>query len=674
MLALWKSVMSMQREIVLLERDHSCTQHQGRVLSPSVPAVFATSVLFHDAERSLVVHEGLQACVDKLSNLTQDFLGPKTSQSKREACRATRIQRNGFTGRSLRWFIAAPVFQSIVAPRVLSCAASRCSVQCVLADLRSEPCKLSKSTGCLGDMEAALSPKAGGAYERLQLTPSLEKLRDPSVVSGMSSQSAAEMGETAIICCVLRPRSRRSRKALADSSKSCPSSACATSRWVGAPELGSTRGPPTLTFGWSSCGLQVCGGPIGSEYIISAGDPLVGFILLLLFPFIFGIPIAYVTAELSTTFPQDGGYTVWVLNAFGPFWVFQCGYQAWVSGVIGNAIYPALAVATFTDMYGSIDSSVGEYFVKAAIALALALPNLVGIRIVGRGMAVMSIFVMIPFAVLCIWGMINANDWGAVGEVRLSDIVYDANGEFVSMSGSINIDWSLLINTLFWNFNGAVGMSVFGGEVTNPGYTYPRALLISVLLVALTYLAPLFGATVFNSPQWTPWGEGSFSSIAEDIGGSFLSNWFVLATFCSNAGMYIAELFCDSFQILGMAECGLAPAFLKARNKRFNTPHNAVFASLVIILVLIRFEFDEILGRFSQPDTERPFNVPRRVAVQIVALQIPTGLLIYIAVDVFFTLVPALLVVGVTLAGLLYARWRKFTRAQFRQLATNTEA
>ncbi|ETI52708.1 hypothetical protein F443_04259 [Phytophthora nicotianae P1569] len=41
-----------------------------------------------------------------------------------------------------------------------------------------------------------------------------------------------------------------------------------------------------------------------------------------------------------------------------------------------------------------------------------------------------------------------------------------------------------------------------------------------VLLVALTYLTPLFGATVFKSPHWMTWEEGSFSSIAENIGGS----------------------------------------------------------------------------------------------------------------------------------------------------------
>jgi hypothetical protein len=47
---------------------------------------------------------------------------------------------------------------------------------------------------------------------------------------------------------------------------------------------------------------------------------------------------------------------------------------------------------------------------------------------------------------------------------------------------------------------------------------------------------------------------------------------------------------------------------------------------------------------------------------------VPTGLLVYIAVDVFFTLVPAILVAAFTIIGLVYARWRNFTTAQFREL------
>jgi amino acid transporter len=64
------------------------------------------------------------------------------------------------------------------------------------------------------------------------------------------------------------------------------------------------------------------------------------------------------------------------------------------------------------------------------------------------------------------------------------------------------------------------------------------------------------------------------------------------------------------------------------RNKRFNTPHNAVFASLVVIFVLIKFDFDAILNmtnalsafyqllifaafiklRYTQPELHRPYK------------------------------------------------------------------
>ncbi|ETL38819.1 hypothetical protein L916_09688 [Phytophthora nicotianae] len=62
------------------------------------------------------------------------------------------------------------------------------------------------------------------------------------------------------------------------------------------------------------CYFSVCGGPIGSEPIISAGGPLIGLILLLVFPVILGLPIAYVTAELSTAYPEDGKSRITVLG------------------------------------------------------------------------------------------------------------------------------------------------------------------------------------------------------------------------------------------------------------------------------------------------------------------------------------------------------------------------
>ena len=58
--------------------------------------------------------------------------------------------------------------------------------------------------------------------------------------------------------------------------------------------------------------FNVSGGPIGAEPIISAAGPLVGLVGLCVFPFVWSIQISLMTAELSSAFPSNGGYSVWV--------------------------------------------------------------------------------------------------------------------------------------------------------------------------------------------------------------------------------------------------------------------------------------------------------------------------------------------------------------------------
>lgn len=332
------------------------------------------------------------------------------------------------------------------------------------------------------------------------------------------------------------------------------------------PVPGNERRVLSMLSVLSLCYFSVCGGPIGSEEIISAGGPLIGWIGLLIFPILWSIPTALITAELSTAFPDDGGYTVWVHNAFGPFWGFQEGYWAWVSGVIDNAIYPSLILSIITQAYGKFGTPCIHYCIKAAITIVLAIPTLFGINIVGQGMTMLSIMVMVPFLVMSIWGLPQV-DWSLLGQIR-----HENTGNATATDlGDVDINWNLLLNMLFWNFNGFISISVFAGEVADPGKSYPKALILSVVLVVLSYFIPLAVATGVNDPAWWDWQEGSLSSVARAVGGDFLVAWTVFASVCSNIGMYMTELFVDSFQLLGMAEEGLAPA-LFARYVTRNDP------------------------------------------------------------------------------------------------------
>ncbi len=66
---------------------------------------------------------------------------------------------------------------------------------------------------------------------------------------------------------------------------------------------------------------------------------IAGFVV---FPLLWSVPEALITAELATAFPENSGYVAWVSAAFGPFWGFQEGWWSWLSGVTDNSIYPVM--------------------------------------------------------------------------------------------------------------------------------------------------------------------------------------------------------------------------------------------------------------------------------------------------------------------------------------------
>ena len=52
---------------------------------------------------------------------------------------------------------------------------------------------------------------------------------------------------------------------------------------------------------------EVSGGPFGIEDTVGAAGPLLALIGFLVFPFIWSVPEALITAEMGTMFPENGG-------------------------------------------------------------------------------------------------------------------------------------------------------------------------------------------------------------------------------------------------------------------------------------------------------------------------------------------------------------------------------
>ncbi|KAH8479314.1 hypothetical protein H0E87_031670, partial [Populus deltoides] len=225
----------------------------------------------------------------------------------------------------------------------------------------------------------------------------------------------------------------------------------------------------------------VSGGPFGVEDSVQAAGPLLSLLGFLVFPLIWSVPEALITAEMGTMFPENGGYVVWVSTAFGSLLGFPARMDE--SGI------PALA--------GGLPR------VAAALALTFLLTymNYRGLAIVGWVAVLLGIFSILPFVVMGLVAIpkLEPSRWFAM---NLHDV-----------------DWNLYLNTLFWNLNYWDSISTLAGEVDNPKKNLPKALFYALILVVLSYFFPLLvgtGAIPLNRDLWT---DGYFSDIAKILGG-----------------------------------------------------------------------------------------------------------------------------------------------------------
>ncbi|EYU37980.1 hypothetical protein ABFS82_02G005700 [Erythranthe guttata] len=373
---------------------------------------------------------------------------------------------------------------------------------------------------------------------------------------------------------------------------------------------------------------EVSGGPFGVEDSVKAAGPLLALLGFVIFPFIWSVPEALITAELSTMFPENAGYVVWVSSALGPYWGFQQGWMKWLSGVIDNALYPVLFLDYLKSAFPILEDGLPRTAAVLGITLLLTYVNYRGLTIVGWVAVLLGVFSLLPFLVM---GVI------AVPELKPSRwLVFDLD----------NVDWALYLNTLFWNLNYWDSISTLSGEVENPGRTLPRALFYALIFVVLAYFFPLLigtGAIPLNRDSWE---DGYFSEIAKIIGGVWLRFWVQGASAVSNMGMFVAEMSSDSFQLLGMAERGMLPECF-ARRSRYGTPLVGILFSASGVVLLSWLSFQEIVAaenflycfgmimefvafvklRVEYPAVSRPYKVPIGT-VGAVLMCVPPTLLI----------------------------------------------
>ena len=202
----------------------------------------------------------------------------------------------------------------------------------------------------------------------------------------------------------------------------------------------------------------VCSGGFGIEDMVSGSGPGFALLLLLVLPFLWGLPQALVCSELGSALPEDGGLYRWSRRANGEFMGFQTGWWWVLSIFVDSAVYIALTSDYMQNWFGFND------WVRWGIAVVLiaifAYINIRGIQLAASVLVVLQIIVFIPFAALAVIGLAN---WH---HNPFSVILLPGN----SLIGGVGVALSVGI----WMYSGFESLSTMAGEIEKPQKVIPR--------------------------------------------------------------------------------------------------------------------------------------------------------------------------------------------------------
>jgi amino acid transporter len=358
---------------------------------------------------------------------------------------------------------------------------------------------------------------------------------------------------------------------------------------------------------------MVSGGTYGTEDIVHGAGYGRAIVILLLTPALWSLPTTYMIGELSAALPFEGGYYAWVRRAMGNFWGFQEAWLSLAASIFDMAIYPTLFVTYLTRLFPWF--AVGHRGVLAGLAVVVvcAVLNIAGVEVVSTTSLWLFFLLSAPFALI----------------VLLSPLRYGALFHSFTQPTTSNVGLIGGILVCMWNYMGWDNASTIAAEVDRPQRTYPRAMMLSVLIVALSYILPV-AAVWITGLSAASWETGSWADIAGMLGGPALRVTLIVGGMFSAFAMFNALVMSYSRLPLAMAQDGMLPRAFAKLHTRTGAPWVAIvvlaigwalclgigFERLITLDILIYglslgLEFVALIVlRIREPELSRPFRVP----------------------------------------------------------------
>ena len=359
-----------------------------------------------------------------------------------------------------------------------------------------------------------------------------------------------------------------------------------------------------------------CAGSYGIEQAVGAAGALGVVLGLVAFGALWALPQALITAELSSAFARSGSSFYWVEAGLGPRLALVNAVCLSVGMVFDAAIWPGLLTSYASALLPALADPATAFAVQFACVLVVCAANVAGVRVLVVVSALTLCATVTPF-------LLFAPAAAALGQPF--DFPSVLAVPVASESGGVVV----FLTTILWCFQGLPNLGSLAAEVREPKRAFPRAMLLLVALIVLSYAVPVCLGVALQ-PDLSQWQEGYFATLLANI-----SPWLgVGITVGSSVAMLSAGLTSTAVYsrfIAAAAAEGYLPLPLLGMQRvtRFKTPVPAIVLLCCTTLALANVSFEGLLAfdttlnvisaflcvasflrlRLTQPDLPRPFEI-----------------------------------------------------------------
>ncbi len=372
----------------------------------------------------------------------------------------------------------------------------------------------------------------------------------------------------------------------------------------------------------------------GLPMIAKTGTHMLFYILFA--SFLFLLPVALVSAELATSWPQEGGVYNWVKQAFGSKLGFTAIWLQWIQNTIWYSTVLAFAAGALTYLFLDMSLASNKLYIVAVILIIYWGATFINFHGLKTASWFTTICVLggtiLPAALLILLGIV----WVIKGNPLV--FTHTSHGFFPDLSNFDNL--SFLAGTVLL-FSGIEVSAVHVRELKNPKFDYPKAIFIAIIVIIVSFLLGSFSIAATIPEKSISLTVGIMQGFA-DLLHMYRIDWLLpviglLVAFGAIGGV-TAWIGGPSKGLLATAKHGELPPYLQYVNKNGIQTHilwiqgiivtilSLVFllapnvntgffilTALTAILYLIMYVLlylAALVLRYKQPKVKRPYKVP----------------------------------------------------------------